>query len=467
MPNQLTTTGLQTATQSELYANMSAALQAIYGANIDLSSNSPDGQMLNIFIQAALDLEDLLTQIYNQFDPDNAVGAVLDQRVAINGIQRQAGTYTIQPVSITTSQALNLYGLDQSAQPVFTVADNAGNQWQLLTTVSLPTPGVYSLSFQAANPGAIQSALNSITVPVTIILGVTAINNPTIYTTLGINEESDALLKVRRQKSVSLASSGYLAGLLAALENISGVTYAYIEENTTAATNSDGVPGHSIWVIVAGSGASASIAQAIYTKRNAGCGMYGGVSYTITQADGSLFNVYWDVVVQQPLFIEFTATSINGSSAPQIAAILAALPTSFTPGVYSEVNINELATLVQQIDPNTLVTNAGFSLAYNGAYTNTLLPSTKKQQFAVSQANIIITPMILTPTSSTVAPAGQVTFLGLGGYSTLTYSILVNNSGGSIVGATGVYTAGPSAGVDTIKVTDFLGNTATAGVTVT
>jgi hypothetical protein len=53
------------------------------------------------------------------FDPDNAVGVVLDQRVAINGIQRQAGTYTVTPITVVTSQSVNLYGLDQDVQPVY------------------------------------------------------------------------------------------------------------------------------------------------------------------------------------------------------------------------------------------------------------------------------------------------------------------------------------------------------------
>ena len=557
MPNSISSTGITTATQAELLANLTAKLQAIYGNDIVLTSNTPDGQRINIYIQMALDLQDLLSSINAQFDPDQAVGAILDQRVAINGIQRQAGTFTVTPITLTLSQSVNLYGLDQSTQPVYTVQDNSGNQWQLQTTQLGLSPGSHVLNFQAANPGAVLTTPNTITVPVTIVLGVTSVNNPTTYTTLGINEETDAALRIRRQQSVSLASQGYLAGLEAALKNISGVTYAFVEENTSASTNGDGVPGHSIWVIVAGTGAAASIAQAIYTKRNAGCGMYGSISYSITQADGTSFNVFWDSVVAQDLFIQFTASSINGTANPNISAILSRLPNIFTPGVFTEVNINELATLVQEIDPNTLVTSAGLSTAlvqtlslsgvaasgafkvtyngnssasiawndsistiqskvqavsglstclvtgsiasqslvftltsatglivitsntlqtggsvaitfsYNEGYQNTLLPTTKKNQFVVSPGNIVILPILLTPSSSTVAPAATVQFTALGGYSTITFSISTNNSGGSINSSTGLYTAGASPGTDIIKVTDMLGNTATATVTVT
>lgn len=467
MPNLIDSTGLQTATQTELVTNFTASMQAIYGSSIDLSSNSPDGQMMNLFLQAVLDLEDLLVQIYNMFDPDNAIGVILDQRVALNNIQRQAGTFTVTNVTITVSQALNLYGLNQSVQPVFTVADNAGNLWQLQTTQNISSPGAYVLVFQAAQPGATLTVPNTITVPVTIVLGVTTINNPTTYTTLGINEESDALLKVRRQQSVALGSQGYYNSLIAALKNINGVTSAFVFENTTGFTDVNGVPGHSIWVIVAGTGSATAIANAIYSKRNSGCGMLGAQSGNITQADGTVFTVFWDIVVSQNLFIQFTATSVDGINAPKIAQILTQLPNIYMPGVNAEVNINQLATLVQQIDPNCLVTNAGFSANSGGPFTQTLLPSTRNRQFLVTTPNILITPIILSPITINVPRTNTQQFTPSGGSQTgFTYALIQNQSGGSINGS-GLYTAGSTTGVDVVKVTDSLGNFATSIVTVT
>lgn len=480
MPNLISAAGLTTATEAELVATFTASMQQIYGSDIDLSSNAPDGQMMRIFLQVVLDLEDLLVQIYNMFDPDNAIGVILDQRVAINGIQRQAGTFTITNITLVVSQTLNLWGLDQTDQPVFTVADNAGNQFQLQTTQNIGSPGTYVYAFRAALPGAVLTVPNTITVPVTIVLGVTTINNPTVATTTGINEESDVQLKVRRAKSVSLASQGYLAGLLAALENINGVTSAFVYENLTNATNGDGVPGHSIWVIVAGSGADADIANAIYTKRNAGCGMFGSVSYDVLQVDGSLFVVLWDIVDFEDLFITFKAESVNGVDVPNLAAIVAQLPSTYLPGVNAEVNINQLATLVQEIDPNTLVTfvtggtpaTGGFSTAIGGSYTNTLFPSAKNKQFVVASDKIVILPMILSPYNPitmlpiVVVATAQKQFTGLGGYGALAYTFITNNSGGTIGAGTGLYTAGVTPSTDTIKVTDSLGNIAQAVITV-
>lgn len=560
MPNVLNSTGLTISTQAELYSNLSTAMQQIYGNSINLASDSPDGQLLNIFIQTTLDALTLIQQVYNTFDPDNAIGNVLDQRVAINGIERQAGTFTVTPITIVTSASVNLFGLDQTSQQVYTVADSAGNQWQLQTTQLGVSAGTHVFNFQAALPGAVITIPNTITVQVTIVLGVTSVNNPSTYTTLGLNEESDAALKLRRLKSVSLASQGYLAGLLAALENIPGMSSAFVYENTTNSTDGDGVPGHTIWVITAGSAAAASIAQAIYDKRNAGAGMFGSQSFNITQVDGSTFAVFWDDVQTINLFISFTATSLNGTTAPNITAIVDGLPTSFVPTVFEEVNINALATQIQIIDPNTLVTNAGFStgytqiltlsgvaasgafilnynghtsssinwndsigtiqtklqaitglstatvtgsiasqtltfnlstiinvqgllyvtsntlmtsgpvaitFSYNEGYTNTLTPISKKYQFVVTSPNIIVIPIVLSPSSPSINISTTIDFVASGGYGSYTYSLTVNNSGGTINSGTGVYTSGVTGNVtDTVKVVDVLGNSTTVNISV-
>lgn len=462
MPNSLGPTGLTTASQSELLELFTAGLQAIYGSDINLGPDTPDGQEINLSIQAILDVLDLITQVYNSFDPDKALGITLDTRVAYNGIQREAGTFTTTPITLVTNRSLTLPGLDQEEVQPYTVADNAGNQFQLIVSQTPGSAGTYVYEFQAVAPGAILTVPNTITVPVTVVLGVTSINNPTTYSVLGINEESDAALKIRRQKSVSLSSQGYLSGLLAALQNIVGVSSAFVYENITDTTDGDGIPGHSIWVIVAG-GLPADIANAIYKKRNAGCGMFGATTYTITQVDGNPFIVKWDYVEPEDLYIQFTASSLDGINPPNIAAILAKLPVIFTPGVNKKVDINELGTLVQEIDPNTLVTNAGFSTTLGGSYTPSLAPSAKNKQFVVTADHTVITPMILSP-SVVVVPSGGSTqqFTPLGGHPGFTYAVI---SGAGSVDGSGLYTSA-TAGTDVVQVTDSLGNLATATVTV-
>jgi hypothetical protein len=467
VPNVLDATGLTLKTSAELIAYFTNAYQTIYGADVNLDQDSPDGQMMMIFVQAVLDQQDITMQIYNSFDPDNTFGVVLDQRIAINGIQRKGGTFTVTPETIVVDRALSLIGINDDPNNPYTVQDSAGTMWQLQTTQNFASAGTYIASFQAALPGAVLSLPNTITIPITQVLGVDSVNNPSSYSVLGINEETDPTVKIRRQQSTALGSQGFLSGLYAALNNINGVSFAKVYENDTGVTDGDGVPSHSIWVIIAGSAAAVDIANAIYLKRNAGCGMFGAQSYLITQADGSLFAILWDFVTPDTLYIKFTATSIDGINAPNLAAIRSGLVTSFVPGVYQTVNISALAAAVQAIDSNTLVTNAGFSTSATGPFTTTLTPSAKNLQFIVTSPNIIIIPIIELPINPTVAHGGAIQFSALGGYGAYTFTLQVNNSGGTC-STSGAYVAGGTFPVtDTVRVTDSQGNFTDTNVSVT
>jgi uncharacterized phage protein gp47/JayE len=394
VPNALTATGLQTKTAQELISELTTAYQAIYGADINLSSDTPDGQMMRIFVQAVLDLEDLLAQIYNNFDPDLAYGKILDQRVAINGIQRKAGTYTTTSVTVVCSQSVTLQGLDLYPDDPYTIADNSNTQWYLETSTTL-SAGTHTVVFRAKDPGATLTIPNTITIPVTVVIGVTSVNNPTSYLTLGLDEETDAELKVRRQKSVSIGSQGYLQGMLAALNNINGATSVSVYENTTGSPDAYGLPSHSINVVVGGAVEPEDVANVIYQKRNAGCGMFGSQSYNITQIDGSVFTVLWDVVTPEPIYLSFNVSSINGTTAPLASLIESELPNLWVPSVNEAVDITKLGTFVQQIDPNSFVTinsgSQGFSLTGSGGWANKLSPTARKNQFVLSSANISIT----------------------------------------------------------------------------
>jgi hypothetical protein len=84
-------------------------------------------------------------------------------------------------------------------------------------------------------------------------------------------------------------------------------------------------------------------------------------------------------------------------------------------------------------------------------------------------AGVDVTAVLaITPGSTTSAPNATVAFSTTGGSGAgLTYVIAKNGSGATIDAATGLYHAGPTPGVaDTVTVTDSVGNTASADVTV-
>ena len=317
MPDILDATGLTLKSLTEIVDELEAGMVAIYGSDINVAPDTPDGQMINIFSQAAIDLREVLNDIYTSMDPDQAQGTVLDQRVALIGIIRNGGTFTVVPVDITVDRNVTLVGLDALSDTidipagVFTVKeDAAGTQFVLLATVSL-TAGLTALPFRAVTLGAVTVATNTITSAVTAIAGVTAINNSSGVTAQGLDEESDAALRTRRMRSIGNFSVGFLDSIQGNILDIEGVTAAVVYENSTGVTDVDGIPAHSIWAIVDG-GANADIAQMIYAKKSAGSGMYGDITVDVVRPSGSLYPVSFSRSVDANLWVTFVLSLPDG-----------------------------------------------------------------------------------------------------------------------------------------------------------
>lgn len=307
MPDVIDATGLTVETAAEITAFLDTNLQTIYGPDINTDQNSPDGQCVGILTQLGVDLRELIMETNDSFDPDQAGGVLLDQRCAINNIERIGGTYTDQPITLVVSSTVVLQGLDANfSNPNgtgFTVQDGSGNQF-ILTDTTTFTAGTYTnVSFRARQIGAVKVPINTITNLVTIIPGVVSVNNPSAAITVGQNQETDAQLRIRRQQSVSLAAGAYTDGLRGVLLALAGVTEAVVYENNSGITDANGIPGHSIWAVVAG-GANSGIAAAIYAKHNGG-GMKGTVVVPVATSSGIPFDAAFDRPTAVNLFIRF------------------------------------------------------------------------------------------------------------------------------------------------------------------
>lgn len=393
MPNVLDASGLTIQTTQEIIAEILngtvdfAGMLAIYGADINVDPNSPDGQMINIIAQAKEDCLELTAQVYNSFDPDKAIGVSLNARCAINGVTRNPGTFTQQTITVTVDRAVTVPGLDTFPTAPFVVEDGNGNQFELIATQAFGGPGSMDLPFQAVLLGPVSSLPNTINKIDTPLLGVTGVNNAAGPTTLGLTEETDFALRIRRAKSVSLPSQGYLDGLVGALLDTPGVTAAEVYENDTNTTDSDGIPGHSIWVVVAG-GDLTAIANAIYVKRNAGCGMEGTINVSVLQVDGSTFIVSFDRPTPENLWISFNVTAI-GSGSVDPTYIRAQLLLLLSYGINEPADTTTIVSLIRAISPAASVSSEGVS-SDGVTYVPLLTPSTIDKQWALDPTRIVI-----------------------------------------------------------------------------
>lgn len=384
-PAGLTIDSLQT-----LIDSLTEQMQAIYGSDINVDSNSPDGQLIHIFCQTVSDLLELLQSAYNSFGYMQAYGTQLDQRLALLGIARKEGTQTTTPVLVTVNQALTLYGLDQTAQTVFTVIDTTGNQWQLVDTHVFSGAGSATLTFKAVIIGMIGVSANTITQQVTTVLGVTSINNPTTAgSVIGTAEENDTQFKVRAGQSFSLAATGPADSVEAALNNIADVTDAFVVENYTNGTVNT-VPAHSIWCIVAG-GTAAEIGQAIYAKKAPGCGMKGSQSYTITRPNGNSFVALYDLALSEDLYIKFSIIW-RGGVALDNDSIVTALAAALVYKLNQPASVGDIVTAMATIAPTAIVDLTGNQgVSDDGiTYESIVSPTSPQYAFTVSAANIDI-----------------------------------------------------------------------------
>lgn len=391
MVSTLDSTGLTIEAKLNIIQDIVTALQGIYGSDINVDSNSPDGQLINIFAQADEDLLELLLDAYNSCAVPTSYGARLDQLVALNGIQRKQGTNTLAQVVVTATAAVTAPGLNQTAVTPFTVADNAGNQFQLLTSHVFGSAGSATLTFQAVTIGQIQTTANTITNIVTATLGISTVNNPsTSADVIGVSEETDAQLKVRHDRSLDLAATGPSDAMEAALHNIPDVIDAYVVENNTGAPV-NGVAANTVWAIVNG-GTAAEIAQAIYAKKAPGCGLKGSISQIVTRPNGATFTAQWDIAVAQPLFIKFSLIW-RGPQVLANADVITQLAAALTYKLGQNPTIGDVLLAMQIIAPTAVVSiNSSIQgVSEDGSsWASVIDPTTPVNYFTVSASNITV-----------------------------------------------------------------------------
>lgn len=386
MPNSFDGNGLQVITQNELVDNLTQSFQEIYGEDINIESNSPDGQIINIFAQSLEDFYELLSQVNASFDPDQAIGTVLDQRCAINGIQRKGGTYTYVTIDVTTDRSVTLEGVDQVApEQAYTVSDGEGNLFVLSATSPIGA-GTSSLVFRALNVGNVEVLPNTITTPVTIILGVKSVNNPGGALQQGANEETDSELRERRKQSVSISNQGYTDGLLAALLNIEDVTSANVYQNRTSVTDADGIPGHSIWVVVRG-GTNEEIGAVMDNKVAGGVGMKGSTSVTVPQIDGTNAVYYFDRPTGELLYASIDITPLNGQVI-DTDALKESIVSHFNFTPNQTVDSSAIICYIKSIQDNVAVTCE--ISTDNSTWGAVETPSTKDKYFYFTTSSISI-----------------------------------------------------------------------------
>lgn len=312
-------TGIAAPAFNDILNSLIASFQAIYGSDALLTPDTQDYQLLAIFAKAISDANSAAIAIYNSFSPQGAQGVGLSSLVKINGLQRELGTNSMVVVTITgTVGTIIQSGVAQ---------DQAGNLWNLPSTVTIPGSGSIQVTAVAQVEGAIAAPAGTVTGIFTPTLGWQSVTNanPAVP---GNPVETDAALRQRQQQSTDLPAQSPLSALAAAIANLPGVIRSTVYENQTAATDGNSVPGHAIVVIVEG-GTLQQIAQTIELKKTPGALTFapsvGGVTISVTDPAGLIIPIGFCVLQLTTIWVSLTVKQGPGYLSTTTQAIQNAL----------------------------------------------------------------------------------------------------------------------------------------------
>lgn len=303
--NYIGINGLVTQSLEEIIQDLKSKYKSIYGQDINLEQNSPDGQFINILAQEKKDMLDLFTQFYNNLDPDRVIGIPQQILYKLNGLIIQAYTYSYVYVNVTVTEDVTLQGLDNNIESAdgtgYTVRGENGNRWILATTQNL-SAGTHLLNFRAADLGSITALPNTINVMETILKGVAGVNNPANNYIIGNTGESSAQFRKRRNQAMAVPSQGFDESTQSQMLNLPNVTQCKIYDNRSDVVV-NGIPAHGIWVIVEG-GTPAEIGRVIYNNLPPGIPMKGSQQVQVPKINGDILTVLYDIPKPVPLYIK-------------------------------------------------------------------------------------------------------------------------------------------------------------------
>ena len=270
--------------------------RAALGPTLDVAAETPAGQLIDSQTAAIVQKDSDVLYMAQQFNPLTAEGVWQDALAKIYFLSRK-----IAQSSVAVCVCTGLPGTVIPAGAVIkSVAD--GSLWTtdpagpaVVIPPSGPDSGRVEVSFTSQRREALPAAPGTLTRIVTVTPGWDTVTNPAAAVP-GRIEENRAEFEQRRADSVAKNAHGSLSSIYSNLADLPNVIHCVVLENTT---NMDvikwgvTIPGHSIYASLVG-GEDAAIAEALYRKKDAGCGTAGNteVRYQDFDTPGAPVYVY-------------------------------------------------------------------------------------------------------------------------------------------------------------------------------
>ena len=322
-------TGLTVDSAADVLAQVEADWQNAFSGGglppLDVDPATPAGQL--IATQAALiqakDSEILF--LANQFNPLTAEGRWQEALGKIYFISRK----TAEPTVVTCTCT----GLYNTVIPAGSIVQNTdGYQLRSLDAATIPSSGTIDIEFEVTENGPISIAAGTVTKIITVIPGWDTVTNSAAGV-LGRDAETQTEFETRRYNSVATNAHGSVSAIQGAISGVDGVLDCKVLENSTDSAMTIlgvSVNPHSICACIFG-GDGTDIAEAIYRRKDAGCGTTG--TTTVSYTDPDFNNAVYTYNILRPTVadVKMAVTIKNTGSTPASIAddIKAALIADF------------------------------------------------------------------------------------------------------------------------------------------
>lgn len=389
---EFTPEGISVQTFDEIFDQLVTAYKAIYGADTDFDSESPDGQRLGILAKAILDGQSFGVSMYNSLDPDLASGLALDRTIKYSGINRRPATRSQWDITVTASAPVDIAA-------GYTIVDDLGQEWATADDRSLIT-GANTATFLAVTWGAVTGTTGATLQQVTVEPLITALDAPG-DALVGIEEETDPDLRARRNRSLENPAYSTIGSLFAKLADLSGVTGLEIYENDT--DDDDLVlplDAHSYWVVIEG-GTVADIVETMTKQKTGGTGRKGSVCGQYVEIITTPGGVQWEKIHTQcfdrplstDIYVKVTATR-RDSAVPIDTVLLAQKIADHIYKIGQDANASELYCDGYQAGSTFILSGMQISLTAVGGYTDGQLDAGAQDKFTIDAANVDVTEVI-------------------------------------------------------------------------